>query len=188
MKMPKEMLDTELQQLISVGKSRGYVTYDEMNAALPSEGLTADTLDDMMVLFSDMSIDVVERSKPSVEPSKSPERTRASAPDVTRSSDPVRFYLKRMGKVRLLSRAGEVAIAKRIEEGEAALQRRTLTSPLTLHVLARFIENENQQEREANERGRRFKRFQTAEGKSYEDVLTEAKMEFALAEVTVEDF
>ena len=174
MKMPKEMLDPELQQLISVGKTRGYVTYHEMNAALPTDGLTADALDDMMVLLSDMSIEVVEQASSLSTPAKPKETPAAVAREAVRSSDPVRFYLKRMGKVRLLSRAGEVAIAKRIEEGQATLQRRTLTSPIALVVLERLVENETRQAQDAQARGRKFKPFSTSKGEGYSDVLTTA--------------
>jgi RNA polymerase primary sigma factor len=174
--MPKEMLDPELQQLISIGKSRGYVTYDEMNAALPSGEINTDTLDDMMALFSDMSIDVVERAKTSKAKSKQDDAAPVlGTAQGARSSDPVRFYLKRMGKVTLLSRAGEVVIAKRMEEGESALQRRTLTSPLMIDVLRHLSEREAQQARQAKAPGRKFNRFQTPCGLDLEEVLSQAQ-------------
>ena len=119
----------ELKRLISIGKEKGYLTYDELNNALPAELVSSEQIDDMMMIFDEMDIQIVEgvdmvksSKKQEEEDAKQEERE----PDViavdsepeTRVTDPVKMYLREMGLVSLLTREGEVEIAKRIELGE----------------------------------------------------------------------
>jgi RNA polymerase primary sigma factor len=132
----------EIQKLIDLGRDKGFLTYDEVNDALPPEMVTSDQIDDLMELLEGESIEVVvaphQARNDSRSPSNRPLRA-ASEPaprnsefpsvppaaleesDVTKSSDPVRMYLRKMGSVSLLTREGEVEIAKRIEDGEGTV-------------------------------------------------------------------
>ncbi len=121
----------ELQKLIASGKEKGFLTYEEINDALPEEITNSDDLDEVMTLLEDNDIEIVEnekqlkgkkegdKSSPSAE--AAPAAPAASEEDegLARGLDPVRLYLKKMGAVALLTREGEIEIAKRIEEGEA---------------------------------------------------------------------
>jgi RNA polymerase primary sigma factor len=114
-----------IRPLVSLGRKKGYLTYDEMNTLLPEEVTSADQIDRILNLFDEMDIEVVdeaERPKPvgSLEPQEeeSSEMELELAPSsVGRTDDPVRMYLREMGKTPLLTREGEIRIAKRIEEG-----------------------------------------------------------------------
>ncbi|MBI3779573.1 MAG: RNA polymerase sigma factor RpoD [candidate division NC10 bacterium] len=114
-----------IRPLVSLGRKKGYLTYDEMNTLLPEEVTSADQIDKILNLFDEMDIEVVdeaERPKPvgSLEPQEeeSSEMELELAPSsVGRTDDPVRMYLREMGKTPLLTREGEIRIAKRIEEG-----------------------------------------------------------------------
>ena len=138
--MPKLEKKKELQKLIALGKEKGFLTYEEINEALPEEIIESDDLDEVMSLIEDNDIEIVENEKQLKEggaPKKkeASSSTSASAQAVTpgaeggavaeeedgmaRGLDPVRLYLKKMGSVALLTREGEIEIAKRIEEGEA---------------------------------------------------------------------
>jgi len=123
----------DLDRLISIGKQKGYLTYDEVNDALPSDMVSLDQLDDIMMLFGSMDIEVVDSAKAGRLPSEiNRQRPQPVAEDeddvsepidltpgpVGRTEDPVRLYLREMGRVALLTREGEIALAKRIEEGK----------------------------------------------------------------------
>ena len=129
MTLPKDLSDAEVQQLINMGQQRGYVTYEEMNKHLPTHLVSTDRLEDVMIMFSDMDIEIVNKQRKQAEAER-----RGAGPaektDNTRSNDPVRVYLRKMGSVSLLSREGEIEIAKRIEDGEYTVKRIVLTSPL----------------------------------------------------------
>jgi len=121
---------TNLKRLIDIGKDKGYITYEELNDDLPSDVISSDYIDDLMMMFEELDIMVIdEASKEQFEKSKKlrkkqekaveRESYRADISDVgTRVSDPVKMYLKEMGCISLLTREGEVEIAKRIEAGE----------------------------------------------------------------------
>jgi RNA polymerase primary sigma factor len=129
---------TEIQELISIGKQRGYVTYEEMSSALPTHLINGNQLDDIMILFSEMDIEVVEAEKKRREAARRgelPEDMAEDAKNATRSTDPVRMYLRKMGTVSLLTRDGEIEIAKRIERGEYLMRRWILTTPYGLSLL-----------------------------------------------------
>ncbi|MEK7367392.1 MAG: RNA polymerase sigma factor region1.1 domain-containing protein, partial [candidate division NC10 bacterium] len=116
----------ELKALIALGKKKGYLTYEEMNTHLPEDVTSPEQIDNILSLFDEMDIEVVdapEKAKrpgpeapPAVEPPQETELDLSPAP-VGRTDDPVRMYLREMGKTPLLTREGEIRIAKRIEEG-----------------------------------------------------------------------
>ena len=123
----------ELDKLIAMGKQKGFLTYDEVNDALPSDLVTLDQLDDIMSMFGSMDIELVDSTKTVRLPSEMSAHAADPEPDddepeprridltpgpVGRTEDPVRLYLREMGKVALLTREGEITLAKRIEEGK----------------------------------------------------------------------
>ena len=117
----------ELKKLISVGKEKGFLTYDELNNALPPDLVSSEQIDDMMIIFDEMDIQIVEgvemvksakkREAADASEEREPEVSSDNEPE-TRVTDPVKMYLREMGLVSLLTREGEVEIAKRIESGE----------------------------------------------------------------------
>ncbi len=141
----------ELQKLIELGKERGFLTYEEINEFLPADVVSPEKIDDVMTLFNQMDIDVVE-SKPTGPVSeedlenapedefleleneegalfgKEEEEEEEKEEVAVKADDPIRMYLRKMGSVSLLSREGEVEIAKRIEEGEAKVLKEILHS------------------------------------------------------------
>ena len=158
-----DLSDDAVKKMIKAAKKRGYVTMDELNAVLPSEEVTSEQIEDTMAMLSDMGINVVEDEE-------AEEADRGSAEDddgdadgeseggelapsggtalatakkkepTDRTDDPVRMYLREMGSVELLSREGEIAIAKRIEAGRETMIAGLCESPLTFqahHHLAR---------------------------------------------------
>ena len=110
-----------LKTLMRLGKERGYVTHDELNAALPAEDFTSEQIDDFMSALSEMGVSVVEAADTDEGSESDEEEARpagnVSDSDVSGTDDPVRMYLREMGSVEPLSREGEIAIAKRIEAG-----------------------------------------------------------------------
>ena len=138
----------ELDKLIAMGKQKGFLTYDEVNDALPSDIVSLDQLDDIMMMFGAMDIEVVDSAKSNRLPSEvEPQQERdeeeepADAPiDLTpgpvgRTEDPVRLYLREMGRVSLLTREGEITLAKRIEEGKDEVTRAILATNLALEKI-----------------------------------------------------
>jgi len=135
-----------LDKLISKGKQKGYLTYDEVNDALPSDLVSLDKLDDIMMMFGALDIEVVASAKAGRLPSEIetpvPEEVDdgdgpAEPIDLTpgpvgRTEDPVRLYLREMGRVSLLTREGEIALAKRIEEGKEEVARAVLGTNLAI--------------------------------------------------------
>jgi RNA polymerase primary sigma factor len=143
--MSEEPKLEELDRLISVGKQRGYLTYDEVNDALPSDIVSLDQLDDIMMMFGAMDIDVVDSAKAGRLPSEverpapvedddegSAEPIDLTPGPVGRTEDPVRLYLREMGRVSLLTREGEITLAKRIEEGKEQVTQAILSTNLAL--------------------------------------------------------
>jgi RNA polymerase primary sigma factor len=138
--MAKKTSIEEVQQLIDLGKEKGYLTYDEVNDILPADMVSSEQLDDVMSMFGEMDIEVVDaeqkstsnkqQSQGSSSSDDSEEETEFDADVMGRTSDPVRMYLREMGQVSLLTREGEVEIAKRIEEGEALVARVIVKTPI----------------------------------------------------------
>jgi RNA polymerase primary sigma factor len=135
----------ELDRLISMGKQKGFLTYDEVNDALPSDMVSLDQLDDIMMMFGAMDIEVVDSAKAARLPSEVQRAVPAEEQDdegsdsidlspgpVGRTEDPVRLYLREMGRVALLTREGEIALAKRIEEGKNQVANAILSTNLAL--------------------------------------------------------
>ncbi|MCP4809227.1 MAG: RNA polymerase sigma factor RpoD [Proteobacteria bacterium] len=156
--MLKDKDRKEIQGLINMGKQRGYVTYEEMNNFLPTHLIGSNRIDDVMILFSNMDIEVVNAVRQRATAAKRGVHT--DAPDTTpagRSTDPVRMYLRKMGRVSLLSREGEIEIAKRIEDGEVAAHRLLLTSAVAMNGLQDVIERELEKAEKAARNGKRPK-------------------------------
>ena len=133
--------DRTVKSWIRLGKKRGYITYDELNEILPSNEVSSEQIEDIMAMFSDMGINVIENEEAEEQASSETEGQlpvkidQASSTSGDRSDDPVRMYLKEMGSVELLSRDGEIAIAKRIEAGKEAMMRGLCESPLTFQAI-----------------------------------------------------
>ncbi|MEC8309559.1 MAG: RNA polymerase sigma factor RpoD [Pseudomonadota bacterium] len=125
--------------LMKLGKERGYVTHDELNAALPAEDFTSEQIDEFMSTLSEMGVSVVEAADGDDSSDSEEDEARASGnvsdSDVSGTDDPVRMYLREMGSVELLSREGEIAIAKRIEAGREMMIGGICESPLTIRAL-----------------------------------------------------
>ncbi|MFQ5458517.1 MAG: RNA polymerase sigma factor RpoD [Myxococcota bacterium] len=145
--MAKKKSSREVKDLIDLGREKGYLTYDDVNDALPSEVVSPDQMDNLMMMFGELDIEIVDDvpkdSAPAGQKPESSERaTTRGGRDayesvIGTSNDPVRVYLREMGAVSLLTREGEVEIAKRIEAGEEDLLRAVLNSPVAVdNILA----------------------------------------------------
>jgi RNA polymerase primary sigma factor len=145
-----DTLTAAVKKLMARGKERGYVTYDEINAALPSEQVSSELIEDTMATLNELGINVVE-SEEGEDGEAVAEKPAAKAEDeekdedesggnvdeanLGRTDDPVRMYLREMGSVELLSREGEIAIAKRIEAGRDMMIGGLCESPLTFKAI-----------------------------------------------------
>jgi RNA polymerase primary sigma factor len=131
----------ELQELLLKGKDKGFVTFQEMNESLPDDMVSSDQLDDLVSFLGDSDIDVVDDPQGTPAQKKytpaETEREEVFRPDTggPKTNDPVRMYLRKMGSVSLLTREGEVEIAKRIEEGEKEVMRVVIESPLAMREI-----------------------------------------------------
>ena len=145
-----DLLDAAVKRLIKTAKVRGYVTYDQINEVMPPDEVSPDQIEDIMTMFSDLGINVVdadEVEEAGAEPIDEEEEDRSNShPQLPvkqeratevgeRTDDPVRMYLREMGSVELLSREGEIAIAKRIEAGREAMIGGLCESPLTFQAI-----------------------------------------------------
>ena len=137
-----DSLAAPVRKLVARGKERGYVTYDELNKALPSDEVNSEQIEDTMTMLSEMGINVIENEDSEESTSEEqPEAAPAATPvtvgedDLGRTDDPVRMYLREMGSVELLSREGEIAIAKRIEAGRQAMIGGICESPLAMRAI-----------------------------------------------------
>ena len=131
-----------VKKMIARGKERGYVTYDELNAILPQGQVSSEQIEDTMTTLSELGINVIEgeeteEAAPAVadEEGESKPNGNLDDEDIGRTDDPVRMYLREMGSVELLSREGEIAIAKRIEAGREMMIRGICESPLTIRAV-----------------------------------------------------
>ncbi len=138
------LLDTvaiAIKKMVARGKERGYLTYDELNAALPQDQVSSEQIEDTMTMLSELGVNVIE-SEESEEPAEAEAedgetetRGNVDDDDIGRTDDPVRMYLREMGSVELLSREGEIAIAKRIEAGREMMIGGICDNPLTARAL-----------------------------------------------------
>ncbi|WP_374391585.1 RNA polymerase sigma factor RpoD [Sphingopyxis sp.] len=146
-----DLNEADVKKLIARGKKRGYLTYDELNAALPQDEMSSEQIEDIMSAISDMGINIVESDEDVQEEAEqeadddidvTSNSGSLTAPaiekkkeTVDRTDDPVRMYLREMGAVELLSREGEIAIAKRIEAGRDTMILGLCESPLTFNAI-----------------------------------------------------
>ena len=138
------LLDTvavAIKKMLARGKERGYLTYDELNAALPPDQVSSEQIEDTMTMLSELGINVIE-SEENEEPAtaeadeaETEVRGNLDDDDIGRTDDPVRMYLREMGSVELLSREGEIAIAKRIEAGREMMIGGICENPLTVRAI-----------------------------------------------------
>jgi RNA polymerase primary sigma factor len=157
--MPKEELLGEVKKLISIGKEKGYLTYDELNNTLPAEMVSSEQIGNLMSMFGEMDIEIVDSAdgdreqklgeieEPAeeveeVEEVEGKEEAEEEEKEIdltpgvlSRTDDPVRLYLKEMGSVSLLSREGEIEIAKRIEEGKNEIASVVFGMPMTIQFV-----------------------------------------------------
>ncbi len=151
-----DLSDAAVKKMIKQAKKRGYVTYEQLNSVMPSEEVTSEKIEDVLAMMSEMGINVVETeeadSEEEADPreeaeeeeseggelvetsAKPPAKSEAREP-AERTDDPVRMYLREMGTVELLSREGEIAIAKRIEAGREAMIAGLCESPLSFQAV-----------------------------------------------------
>src|SRR2546428_3523192 len=132
----------EVRQLITMGKEKGYLLYEEVNDMLPSEISSSDELDDIFSMFGSMGIEVVDSEQKFREKAEGEEGAELDLTPgaLDKTNDPVRLYLREMGTVPLLSREGEVEIAKRIERGQKTVTKVLSRSPLVVNEVLRFGE------------------------------------------------
>ena len=150
-----DLTDADVKKLIKSAKARGFVTYDELNSILPSEEFSSEQIEDIMAQLSEMGINVIENeeeddenaaanddkgAKSTALATKKEEKggsvvTTNTSSSADRTDDPVRMYLREMGSVELLSREGEIAIAKRIEAGRETMIRSLCESSLTFEAI-----------------------------------------------------
>ncbi|MFK7866441.1 MAG: RNA polymerase sigma factor RpoD [Alphaproteobacteria bacterium] len=146
---PAKMADLQaaFKKLMQRGKERGYITIDELNKALPQEQLSSEQIEDTMTSLTNMGISVVENEDEAQDGEGDEDKAEsgdgdASEPtetkDVGRTDDPVRMYLRDMGQVELLTREGEIAIAKRIERGHEDMIGALCESPLTMKAITEW--------------------------------------------------
>ena len=150
-----DLSDAAVKRMIKLAKKRGYVTYDELNEVLPPEEFSSEQIEDVLGQLSEMGINVVESEETDENAQAETEEEEADSGDLVetaqtravvvretttkeptdRTDDPVRMYLREMGSVELLSREGEIAIAKRIEAGREAMIAGLCESPLTFQAI-----------------------------------------------------
>jgi RNA polymerase primary sigma factor len=153
-----------VKKMIARGKERGYITYDELNSALPQTEMSSEQIEDTMAMLNEMGINLVDGEEPEEGTAAAPEKTPAAGEaaaseeeeersggnlddaDIGRTDDPVRMYLREMGSVELLSREGEIAIAKRIEAGRDMMIGGIAESPLTYRALLEWRDRLNRNE------------------------------------------
>ncbi len=168
--MPKDEMLVEVKKLIAIGKEKGFITYDELNSSLPAELVSSERMSHLMTIFGEMDIEIVDAPEGGQGRGKKPAARKAAADDdadekddkdekdekeesegserridltpgvLSRTDDPVRLYLKEMGSVALLSREGEIEIAKRIEEGKKDVSMAVFGLPMTMEFVLSIAE------------------------------------------------
>ena len=140
-----DTLGAAVKKMLAKGKERGFVTYDELNTALPPEQVSSEQIEDTMTQLSEMGINVVDNEENEEAAKDEPEEVEeektsgnVDESDLGRTDDPVRMYLREMGSVELLSREGEIAIAKRIEAGREMMIGGICENPLTIRAIVEW--------------------------------------------------
>ena len=159
-----DLNDATIKKLIARAKRRGVITMDELNEALPQDQMSADQIEDVMSAISEMGVNIVESDEDAVDPEErkaedaEDEESVDERPDlvkkkeiIERTDDPVRMYLREMGAVELLSREGEIAIAKRIEAGRDTMILGLCESPITFHAIIQWSDALNAGEMQLRE-------------------------------------
>jgi RNA polymerase primary sigma factor len=160
-----DLNEASVKKLIARAKRRGVITYDELNEALPQDQMSSEQIEDIMAAISEMGVNIVESDEDAVDPedkdvdevddtdSMGGERpvVEKKKETVERTDDPVRMYLREMGAVELLSREGEIAIAKRIEAGRDTMILGLCESPITFHAIIQWSEALNAGEMQLRE-------------------------------------
>ncbi|MBL0924998.1 MAG: RNA polymerase sigma factor RpoD [Sphingomonadaceae bacterium] len=148
-----DLNDATVKKLLAKAKRRGFLTYDELNAALPQDQMSSEQIEDVMSAINDMGVQIVESDEAGEDGEESQEEDVETIDNISendprsltnttkktgtgeRTDDPVRMYLREMGAVELLSREGEIAIAKRIESGRDTMILGLCESPITFHAI-----------------------------------------------------
>ena len=141
-----DMSQAAVKKMITEARVRGYITYDQLNKVLPPEQIASEQIEDVMSMLSEMGINIVENEEGEEEPlgttdlvesnqTKEVAVSTSTTEVLDRTDDPVRMYLREMGSVELLSREGEIAIAKRIEAGRNTMISGLCESPLTFQAI-----------------------------------------------------
>ena len=145
-----DLSDAAVKKMIKSAKKRGFVTYDELNAVMPSQEVGSEQIEDVLAMLSEMGINVIETDEVEEADEEEEEKeegtevaerpssavaTKSAKEPTDRTDDPVRMYLREMGSVELLSREGEIAIAKRIEAGRETMIAGLCESPLTFQAI-----------------------------------------------------
>ncbi|MEJ2657607.1 MAG: RNA polymerase sigma factor RpoD [Desulfobacterales bacterium] len=140
----KEISQKMLEKLISKGKQKGFLTYDEINKALPEEMLSLDQIDETLIMLNDLDIEIIDEKKYKLTRVKKVKVSSVPPSDFGSVTDPVKMYLREMGLVTLLSREGEVVIAKEIEAGEQEVLKALIDTTVAVEYIlemAKQIEN-----------------------------------------------
>jgi RNA polymerase primary sigma factor len=160
-----DLNEASIKKLIARAKRRGVITYDELNEALPQDQMSSEQIEDIMAAISEMGVNIVESDDDAADPEDKQQEEEADDSDgmserpalekkketIERTDDPVRMYLREMGAVELLSREGEIAIAKRIESGRDTMILGLCESPITFHAIIQWSEALNNGEMQLRE-------------------------------------
>lgn len=163
-----DLNEASIKKLIAKAKRRGYITYDELNEALPQDELSSEQIEDVMSALSEMGVNIVESDEDAEGQEEENNVDEINAADdadegrhvpetprktttTERTDDPVRMYLREMGAVELLSREGEIAIAKRIEAGRDTMIMGLCESPITFHAIIQWSDALNNGEMQLRE-------------------------------------
>ena len=160
-----DLNEASIKKLIARAKRRGVITMDELNEALPQDTMSSEQIEDIMSAISEMGVNIVESDEDAIDPDEKEvdevdevDSGGSERPDlvkkketIERTDDPVRMYLREMGAVELLSREGEIAIAKRIEAGRDTMILGLCESPITFHAIIQWSEALNNEEMQLRE-------------------------------------
>src|SRR5881296_133301 len=157
--MRKEDKTDEVKRLISMGKEKGFLTYRDLNSTLPADMVSSERLSSLMTMFGEMDIEIIdspegeryqqmmsegegttEEAEEAGETEEEDKKIDLTPGDLARTDDPVRLYLKEMGSVSLLSREGEIEIAKRIEDGKQDISTVVFGMPMTIKAVFALID------------------------------------------------